>query len=141
MKVTREVITDLLPAYLSKEASTDTCVLVEEFFMQDPEFAALVKEKKSEELLGQLPVIPLSKDHERETLIRTKNRLKWRTHWLSMAIVFTLMPLSCSFSSSWHLSWIMFRDAPQAANIFTIFAVICWIQYFITRHKLRSSGI
>ncbi len=48
MKVTREVITDLLPAYLSKEASADTCVLIEEFFKQDPEFAALVKEKKTE---------------------------------------------------------------------------------------------
>jgi hypothetical protein len=140
MKVTREVITDLLPAWLSKEASADTCALVEEFFKQDPEFAALVKEKKSEDLLGQLSITPLPKDHERETLIRTRNRLKWRAHWLTMAIVFTLMPLSCSFSAK-GLTWLMLRDAPQAANIFTIFAVICWIQYFITRHKLRSSGI
>jgi hypothetical protein len=141
MKVTREVITDLLPAYFSKEASADTRALVEEFFKQDPEFAELAKEKKSEEFLGQLPATPLPKDHERETLIRTKNMLKWRTHWLGLAIVFTLMPLSCSFSSNWHLSWIMLRDAPHAANIFTIFAVISWIQFFRTRHKLRSSGI
>jgi hypothetical protein len=141
MKVTREVITDLLPAFFSKEASADTRALVEEFFRQDPEFAALVKEKKSEEFLGQLPSTPLPKDHEHETLIRTKNMLQWRTHWLAMAIVFTLMPLSCSFSSNWRLSWIMFRDAPYAANTFTIFAVIFWIQYFRTRHKLRSSGI
>ena len=141
MKVTREVITDLLPAYLSKEASADTCALVEEFFKQDPEFAALVKEKKSEELLGQLPVNPLPKDHERETLIRTKNMLAWRAHWRILAILFTLMPLSCSFSSNWHLSWIMLRDAPYAANTFTILAVVSWIQFFRTRHKLRSSGI
>ena len=140
MKVTREVITDLLPAYLSKEASADTRALVEEFFKQDPEFAALVKEKKSEELLGQLPVTPLPKDHERETLIRTKNKLKWRSHWLTLAIVFTLMPFSCVFSSK-GLVWLMLRDAPYAANIFSIFAVISWIQFFITRRKLRSSGI
>ena len=140
MKVTREVITDLLPAYLSKEASSDTCALVDEFFKQDPEFAALVKEKKSEELLGQLPVTPLSKDHELETLIRTKNKLKWRSHWLTLAIVFSLMPFSCVFSSK-GLVWLMLRDAPYAANIFVIFAVISWIQFFITRRKLRSSGI
>jgi len=140
MKVTREVIIDLLPAYLSNEASADTRVLVEEFFEQDPEFAALAKENKIEELLGKLPVNPLPKDHERETLIRTKNMLKWRAHWLAMAIVFTLMPLSSVFSSK-GLTWIMFRDAPYAANIFTIFAVVSWIQYFRTRHKLRSSGI
>ena len=140
MKVTREVITDLLPAYLSKEASADTRALVEEFFKQDPEFAALVKEKKTEELLGKLPATPLPKDHERETLIRTKNTLKWRTHWLTMAILFTLMPLSCVFSSK-GLVWIMFRDAPYAANTFVILAVVSWIQFFRTRRKLRSSGI
>jgi hypothetical protein len=140
MKITRDVITDLLPAYLTNEASYDTRALVEEFFKQDPEFAALAKEKKSEELLGQLPATPLPKDHERETLIRTKNMLKWRTHWLILAIVFTLMPLSCVFSSK-GLVWIMFRDAPYAANSFFIFAAVSWIYYFRSRHKLRSSGI
>jgi hypothetical protein len=141
MKVTREVITDLLPAYLSNEASADTCALVEEFFKQDPEFAALAKENRTEELLGKLPVNPLPKDHERETLIRTKNTLKWRAHWMGLAILFTLMPLSSVFSSNWHLKWIMLRDAPYAANTFTILAVVSWIQFFRTRHKLRSSGI
>ena len=140
MNITREVITDLLPAYFSNEASADTRALVEEFFKQDPEFAALANENKAEELLGKLPVNPLPKDHERETLIRTKSMLKWRAHWLAMAIVFTLMPLSSVFSSK-GLTWIMFRDAPYAANIFTIFAVVCWILYFRTRSKLRSSGI
>ena len=140
MKITREVITDLLPAYLSGEASGDTRTLVEEFFRQDPEFAELVEEKKSEELLSQLPASPLPKDHERETLIRTKNMLKWRAHWLALAIVFTLMPLSCVFSSK-GLVWLMLRDAPYAANIFTLLAVVSWIQYFRTRRKMRASGI
>jgi hypothetical protein len=140
MKVTREVITDLLPAYLSKEASADTCALIEEFFKQDPEFAVLVKEKKSEELLRKLPVTPLPKDHEHETLIRTKNMLTWCAHWRILAILFTLMPLSSAFSSK-GLTWIMLRDAPYAAQIFVIFAVVSWIQFFRTRHKLRSSGI
>ena len=140
MKVTREVITDLLPAYLSNEASADTRALVEEFFKQDPEFAELAKEKKSEELLGQLPAASLHKDHELETLIRTKNMLKWRAHWLILAILFTLMPLSSVFGSK-GLVWIMFRDAPYAANTFFILAVVSWIQYFRTRRKLHSSGI
>jgi hypothetical protein len=140
MKVTREVVTDLLPAYISKEASADTRALVEEFFKQDPEFEALVKESKSEELLGQPPLAPLPKDHERETLIRAQNMLKWRAHWLIMAILFTLMPLSSVFSSK-GLTWIMFRDAPYAAQTFLILAVVSWIQYFRTRRKLRSSGV
>ena len=140
MKVTREVITDLLPAYISKEASADTCALVEAFFKQDPEFAALVKGKKSEELLEQLPITPLPKDHERETLIRTKNMLKWRGHYLTLAILFTLMPLSCVFNSK-GLVWIMLRDSPYAANTFFILAAASWILFLRTRRRLRSSGI
>jgi hypothetical protein len=140
MKVTREVITDLLPVYYSKEASSDTRALIEEFFKQDPEFAALVNEKKSEELLGQLPASPLTKEHEHETLLRTKSALKWRTHWLALAILFTLMPLSCVFSSK-GLVWIMLRDAPYAANTYFILAAVSWVQYFRTRRKLRLSGM
>lgn len=140
MKVTREVITDLLPAYLSNEASADTRALVEEFLRQDPEFAMLVKEKKSEELLGRLPGTPLPKDHERETLIRTKNLLQWRAHWLALAIMFTVFPLSCVFSSK-GLVWLMLRDAPEFASTCWAIAVACWIIFFRTRHKLRSSGI
>jgi hypothetical protein len=140
MKVTREVITDLLPVYLSKEASSDTRELVEEFFRQDPEFAALVNERKSEELLGKLPVSALPEDHERQTLMKTKSMLKWRAHWLGLAILFTLMPLSCVFSSK-GLIWIMVRDAPYAANTYFILAVVSWFQYFRTRRKLRLSGM
>jgi hypothetical protein len=140
MKITREVVTDLLPAYFSKESSEDTRKLVEEFFRQDPEFEALARENKSEELLGRVPVASLPEDHERETLIRTRNTLKWRAHWLIMAIVFTLMPLSSVYTAK-GLDWMMWRDAPYATNIFLIFAVVSWIQYFRTRRKLRSSGM
>ena len=38
MNVTRQVVADLLPIYISGEASGDTRALVEDFFRQDPEF-------------------------------------------------------------------------------------------------------
>ena len=41
MNVTAEIITDLLPVYLSGEASEDTRALVEAYFRDHPEFAAL----------------------------------------------------------------------------------------------------
>jgi len=41
MKVTRDVIYDLLPAYFAGEVSTDTRVLVEEYFASDPEFGRM----------------------------------------------------------------------------------------------------
>jgi len=140
MKITRDIVTDLLPAYFSNEASADTRALVEEFLKQDPEFAVLVKDRKSDELLGQMPAASLSEDHERNTLIRTKHALKWRRHWLMLAIVFTLMPLSCVFSSK-GLEWVMLRDAPYAAHTYLIFAATSWVLFFRARRKASSAGI
>ena len=39
MKVTRDVVKDLLPIYLADEASADTRSIVEEWLRTDPELA------------------------------------------------------------------------------------------------------
>jgi anti-sigma factor RsiW len=43
MNVTREVILDLLPVYVSGEASPATCALVEEYLKQDAELAQRIR--------------------------------------------------------------------------------------------------
>lgn len=43
MKVTRDVIYDLLPGYFSGEISPDTRALVDEFLQQDPEFSKMLE--------------------------------------------------------------------------------------------------
>lgn len=140
MKITRDVVTDLLAAYFSNEASADTRELVEEFFRQDPQFAQMAKEPKAEELLGKPPATEIQEYREREALIRTKNQLRWRAHWLALALLFTLFPLSCVFSSK-GLVWLMVRDAPGFASNCWAIAVGCWIMFFRSRRRLRSSGI
>jgi hypothetical protein len=63
MKITRDVVTDLWPLYLSGEASPDTKALVDAFLAGDPEFARLLKENGSRSLLScPLPALP--PDHE-----------------------------------------------------------------------------
>ena len=47
MKVTQNVIHDLLPAYLAGEASADTVALVEEFLRLDPELARTAEALRS----------------------------------------------------------------------------------------------
>jgi hypothetical protein len=140
MNITREVITDLLPAYLADAASADTRALVEEFFRQDPEFARMAQEKKDTDLWGVPPGLELKKDQERETLIRTKNLLRWRSHWFALSVLFTGFPLCFSFNSK-GVSWFMLRDAPQFAMTCVAIAVACWIQFLRTRRRLRHSGI
>ena len=41
MRVTRDVIYDLLPAYFAGEASVDTRALVEDFLATDPELGRM----------------------------------------------------------------------------------------------------
>ena len=66
MKITREVITDLLPIYLSGEASQDTRDLVEAFLKEDPEFARIVNAEQSSLLSENQPNLP--KENEMKTL-------------------------------------------------------------------------
>ncbi|HXT70491.1 MAG TPA: hypothetical protein VN700_12080 [Vicinamibacterales bacterium] len=43
MKVTRDVIYDLLPGYFSGEVSADTRAIVDEFLREDPEFRQMME--------------------------------------------------------------------------------------------------
>lgn len=43
MKVTRDVIYDLLPAYFAGDVSADTRALIEEYFKTDPEFGRMAE--------------------------------------------------------------------------------------------------
>jgi hypothetical protein len=90
MKITRDVITDLLPAYLTGEASADTRALIEEYLEEDREFARIIehsKEERIKEMLGtnQL-ILPVS--HEVETLSRLRARLRRR-------LILTAVTASC----------------------------------------------
>lgn len=51
MKVTREVIYDLLPGYFAGDVSDDTRALVEEYFVSDPEFGRMAARFKT--LVGE----------------------------------------------------------------------------------------
>ena len=82
MNITRDVINDLLPAYLYGDVSADTRVLVEQFLEQNPEFARSVAQRKNQDVEpGELlkgANMTLSADHDMRTLTRTKAMLARR---------------------------------------------------------------
>ncbi len=85
--ITRDVIVDLWPLYVSGDASPDTRRLVETFLKQDAEFAAELKtERRTSSGLGP-PSLPA--DHELETLDRLKRRLHGPVWLLYLAIMFS----------------------------------------------------
>jgi hypothetical protein len=143
MKITQNVIMDLLPVYLSGEASPDTRNLIEEYLRQNPGFSSVVESQKREfdgqhELLE--PVDAPSADHELRTLARTRllmERQKWQ---MALALMLTGFPFSFVVSSG-HLTFIIVRDQPVLAVATWFGAAILWILYFLTRRRLRATGL
>src|SRR6476620_2964116 len=91
MKLEREVIVDLLPAYFSGEASAATRALVEEYFREDPEF-----EKSARAATGSLdslkgPAPGLDPEKEKRALERARLVVETRSSFFWLAVFFTLM--------------------------------------------------
>ena len=68
MKVTREVIYDLLPSYFAGDASNDTRALIEAYFETDPEFARMASRFQTIAAERQRPGAA-AEERERETFL------------------------------------------------------------------------
>ena len=136
MKITRDVITDLLPVYLSGEASQDTKALVDAFLKDDPEFSKLVRENGA--ILPESQ-INLSKENEMDTLLKTQKLLRQRSTYMAFTILFTLLPLSFYIDAQ-GMHW-MWTDTPVNVAIFTGFAIIFGFQYWRISRKLKGSDL
>ena len=93
MKITRDVIYDLLPAYFAGEVSPDTRTLVDEFLATDAEFARmtarfkrLFDDRGASDAGGQLAA-------ERTRLERARSRAERRQISASFAIAYMLAAL------------------------------------------------
>lgn len=144
MKVTRDVVTDLLLVYLAGEASADTSALVEEFASNDAEIRRLIDEQKKEAIGAKKPwkgtgVTP-SPDLEVRTLARTKTMLTRRSWYLALAMMFTGLPFSFVFGSG-RIAWMMVRDQPAMAGLCWAMALAFWMARFLMNRRLRITGL
>jgi len=144
MKVTREVVADLVPAYLAGEASADTRALVEEFARQDTEFSRILEAQRHEVAEGtralREPAAGLSPDHELQTLARTR-RMAGNLRWLmATALMCTTFPLSFVFDGE-HVTFLLLRDVPVLALACWVAALIFWGMFLAARRKLSASGL
>ncbi len=142
MNVTREVILDLLPVYLSGEASPDTRSLVEEYMKQDPELAQRIRLQWSDNLAKTAPAA-LPPDLELQSFRRTRRLLGWQKWLFGFAIFFTAMSFSSEFSfAGGHFNEFHFllRDYPAEFGSCMVLGLACWIAYFSIRRSLRSTA-
>lgn len=131
MKVTRDVMNDLLPLYFSGEASADTRTLVEDYFRENPEFERMARgsARSLEMLQTTVTVAPEAKKEKRD--LESVHKAAWR-HKLNfgLALFFSLVPLAFVYSKG-HFVWIMARNAPWAAALYWLCAALFWLLYFV----------
>lgn len=132
MKITQDVVKDLLTVYLAGEATADTRALVEEWLRTDPELARQVNQARQLELP---PVSPPPATVEKRALERTRRQLRWRAVLFGTAGYFSLLPLSVTFDSQ-GFRGLLIQDWPQRAVILTLAAAL-WVVYWRVSRRLR----
>jgi hypothetical protein len=134
MKLEREVIVDLLPAYFSGEASAATRALVEEYFRENPDFEKSARSAGG--VLDGLKALPPRLDPEKEKLTLERARLvvETRSTFLWMAILFTLL-LGVFHVREHKIIWILWEGSAVRGIILSATALFLWFMYFQTRGR------
>ncbi len=129
MKVTRDVILDLWPAYVAGEASADTRALVDQFLGEDPAFAGTLKRGPD---LAAAPV-SLPPDAEARAFARTRALERGRA-WLHavliLALVFTAMAVVRVTS-----------DSPEDRTGRMLLATATWAAYAVLWYWRRRQAV
>jgi anti-sigma factor RsiW len=134
MKVTKEIINDLIPLYVDNECSAETRTLVEEYLQQNPRLAEELRQVMNTALPGAVP--PAKFLTETRSFQEARRRLRRRTWLMALAIFFSLAPLSCFYADG-RLWWFL-RDAPRSALVYAALGVVFWILYLVDRRRSRS---
>lgn len=138
MKLEREVIIDLLPAYFSGEASAATRRLVEEFFRENPDF-----EKSARSAAGPLEGLkaaPQRLDSEKEKLALERARLvtETRSSFFWLAVLSTLMLFLFRIQNG-KIIWIVWSGSASGSGsrgpLFIAMTVFMWLFYFYARGR------
>jgi hypothetical protein len=127
--VTRDVVSDLWPLYISGEASADTRVLVERYLAEDLEFARMLRGSSGDRLAVVTP--PLTPDHELKTLARVKRRLTGPRPLLQLAMVFTMLAFGRIVSDT------SFDVSPKNFIATAALAAIFWVAFIVRLFRGR----
>jgi len=131
MKVEREIIIDLLPAYFSGEASPATRALVEEYFREHPEFEKTARSANRPLESLKVPVAALDEAKAKLVFERARQITEIRSSMLWLAVCFTLM-LGLFRIQDHKIVWIIWSK-PSSGIIFACVAAFFWVFYLYSR--------
>lgn len=126
MKVTRDVILDLLPLYLAGEASEDTQALVEHYLETDPKLARLAQRAEESPVPDDIP-IPLTEEDEMKAFKKAKRLMIQHNLFLILAILFTfLFAMGLTFIAD---------ERPLGPVVFLLVAGLFWALFYrVNKH-------
>jgi hypothetical protein len=130
--VTREIITDLYPLYVSGDASPDTRKLVEAFLREEPEFALTLAQGAQDPLATCAPP-SLPPNHELQTLARLKRRLSVHPWLLTFAMIWSGMAFGRIVSDT------SFDVSPRNFIVTAVIAACFWVAFFISLFRGRRA--
>ncbi len=136
MSITRAVVEDLLPVYLTGEASEDTRRLVEEYLAAHPDLADTVRAARE----VRVPLVSPPADLEHRALARTRALLGRRNFLLGLGFLFTYLPLGLWFEKG-TVTLLIFRDQPALAAVSLVVALITWIAFLYTCRQVQATGL
>ncbi|MBK6910293.1 MAG: hypothetical protein IPK53_20445 [bacterium] len=117
VQLTRATILDLLPGYLSGDASAETRTLVEAFAHTDPQVAKILA--AGQQGLTELSAQPVPLGLEQQALTHARRRIRWQAWQLALAIVLTV--------AIGMLGWLG-----------TFLAALFWVIYYRSRERLHE---
>ena len=134
MNVTKEIINDLIPLYVSNECSADTRGLVEEYLQRNPQQAEQLRRVMGTSVPQAVP----SAESLDEVLSfrEARRRLRRRSWLMAFAIFFSLAPFSFVWTSG--RVWWLLRDATASAVVYAALGVVFWVIYAVERSRSRS---
>ena len=128
MTVTRPVIVDLWPLYVSGEASAETRALVDEFLQNDPELARRLRRDP----LGAVEAPPPPPDTETRAFARARQLLRGYPLMLQMALIFSGLAFGRIVSdTSWDVS-------PRNFIVMASIAAFFWIAFVVSLWRMRA---
>ena len=136
MRITRDVVKDLLTVYEAGEASDDTRALLEEWLRSDPDLARQARPAAAVSLPAPPP---LAATAEKQALDRTKRQLRWRLVLLGTAVYVTTMPLSITFDRHGYKG-LLIDNWPERVVVWAIAALLWWLYWRLSR-RLRVTGL
>ena len=137
MKLTDDVMNDLLTVYLAGEASADTKALVESHARQHPAFTARLQAAGDFALPDVAP--PARRDAELCALADTRRFILFRTIFLAAAVLFTLLPLVFAIGDEGPEFLILGRHAGLVWAFWSL-AVASWSAWYVFGRSLRRAG-